>query len=414
MEWELTVAGAIFLLTYVLISVRRVKGVNIRMPYATAVGAVLMVLLGIVSPSEAVDSVDTGTILLLLGMMLLASSLETSGFFGVVGDILVGKASDGRRLLGILMLMSAVLSALMLNDAVVLLLTPAVIGCCRRLRADPIPYLVGLFISANIGSVATAVGNPQNAYIASHAGIGFAEFSMYMIPLALLCLLVSYAMLAYIFGKRLQITPTEPEGAATDPLRLRVMSAILVLMVAAFALSDIMGVELWVIAVIAGIVSFAVAATGGVRTAYGVALRVDWGVLIFFIGLFIVMEGAVLSGLVDVLAGVFPGFSDGNTPSIGELTVFTAVMSNLISNVPAVVLIGEMIPVGNTALWMTLAASSTLAGNLTLIGAAANVIVEEEAEKECIALSFFRYLKVGAPVCVSTLLISWLWCSLVF
>ena len=135
--------------------------------------------------------------------------------------------------------------------------------------------------------------------------------------------------------------------------------------------------------------------------------------LVFFIGLFVVMEGAVSSGLVDIIAGLFPGFSEGD-PSIGELTVFTAVLSNLISNVPAVVLIGEMIPAGSTALWMTLAASSTLAGNMTLIGAAANVIVEEEAEKEGVSIRFFGYLKAGAPVCLATLVLTWIWCSLVF
>lgn len=413
MDARLVVAGAVFVLTYALISVRRVRGVNIRMPYATAIGAVLMVLLGIVSPGEAAGAVDTGTILLLLGMMLLTASLETSGFFGILVSMLMHGARDGRRLLAVMMCASALMSALMLNDAVVLLMTPAAIGCCRRLKADPVPFLVGLFVSANIGSAATAVGNPQNAYIASVAGIGFAEFSMYMAPLALMCLIVSYLILARLFRGRLWLMPAAVERPETDPARLKAMCVLLIATVIAFALSDAIGTELWAIGLCAGIIAFLIASTRGVSNAKRAALRVDWGVLVFFIGLFVVMAGAVSSGLVDIIAGLFPGFSDGD-PSIGELTVFTAVLSNLISNVPAVVLIGEMIPAGSTALWMTLAASSTLAGNMTLIGAAANVIVEEEAEKEGVSIRFFGYLKAGVPVCLATLVLTWVWCSLVF
>ena len=127
----------------------------------------------------------------------------------------------------------------------------------------------------------------------------------------------------------------------------------------------------------------------------------DWSVLLFFIGLFVVMAGAVSSGLVDTIASVFPGFSDGD-PSAGELALFSVILSNLISNVPSVILIGDMMTNATPAMWLVLSASSTLAGNLTMIGAAANVIVSEEAEKEGIRIDFRRYLKVGIPVSAAT------------
>lgn len=139
----------------------------------------------------------------------------------------------------------------------------------------------------------------------------------------------------------------------------------------------------------------------------------DWGVLLFFIGLFIVMGGAVETGMIDILTDSFPGFSDGS-PSIGSLTIVTTILSNLISNVPCVILLDNMIPAGNLALWLTLAAASTLAGNMTMIGAAANVIVSEEAEKMSIRIDFWRFLKIGIPVSLITLLVTYAYITLLF
>ena len=413
MQWETVAAGLIFTVTYALIAVRRMGGADIRMPYAAAAGAVLMVLTGIVSPSEAADSIDFGTLFLLLGMMLMASALEVCGFFDIAVSVLIRNAVTGRRFLLTVMVLSAVLSAVMLNDAVVLLLTPAVIGCCISLKARPVPYLVGTFVSANIGSAATAVGNPQNAYIASKAGIDFLTFSGYMVPLSVMCLIASYLILAHVFSKDLGMQPAEPAAMPADRTGLKVLIALLICTMAMFALSGIVGLELYQIALCAGALALLVACTRGRAAAVRTVTRVDWGVLLFFIGLFVIMAGAVDTGLVSAVADLFPGFSDGS-PSIGEMTLFSSVLSNLISNVPAVMLIGEMVPVGDTALWMTLAASSTLAGNMTLIGAAANVIVEEEAEKEGRALGFTEYLKAGIPVSAVTLAMTWAWCTLVF
>ena len=352
MQWEPVLAGVIFLVTYALIAVHRIGDVDVRMPYAAAVGAVLMVLLGIVTPSEAMDSVDFGTLVLLLGMMLLASSLEVCGFFDIAVSLLIRKAVTGRRFLLTVMVLSAVLSAVMLNDAVVLLLTPAVIGCCRKLRAEPVPYLVGTFVSANIGSAATAVGNPQNAYIASRAGIDFLSFSGYMVPLSVMCLIVSYLILAHVFSKDLGMVPSEPVPGNVDRRRLGILLIVLAGAAVMFALSGVFGLELWEIAITAGVLALIVSCTKGKSAAVRTVTRVDWGVLLFFIGLFIIMAGAVKTGLVSGIASVFPGFSDGS-PSVAETTLFSSVLSNLISNVPAVLLIGEMIPAGDTALWMT-------------------------------------------------------------
>lgn len=403
MSWELIVAAIIFTATYAVISLRRLPGIEVGMHTAALAGAVLMLVFGIVSASDAWHSLNLDVLFLLLGMMLLVGSLDACGFFGIVANLLILKVSDGRRLLVRVMVLSAVLSALMLNDAVVLLLTPAVIRCCRAMKANPIPYLIGVFVSANIGSCATIVGNPQNAYIATHAGIGFMEFTMELLPMAAMCLVAATVMMLALFRKRISAEPSEP---ISEPIRdrrtLYAVIAITVGTIVMFTLSTMLDLELASIAMTGGCLALIVVSLKGLPVFTGVMRRVDWKVLLFFIGLFVIMAGAVSSGLVDMIASAFPGFDDGS-PSMMELTVFTVILSNLISNVPSVILIGDMIGNASASAWLVLSASSTLAGNLTMIGAAANVIVSEEAEKEGIRLDFRKYLAIGIPVSLVTL-----------
>lgn len=403
MSWELIIAATIFVSTYAVISLRRLPGIEVGMHTAALAGAVLMLLLGIVSLGAAWDSLDLDVLFLLLGMMLLVGSLDACGFFGLVANLLVLRVPNGRHFLIRIMVLSAVLSALMLNDAVVLILTPAVIRCCRKLGSDPIPYLIGVFVSANIGSCSTIVGNPQNAYIASHAGIGFMEFTLEMFPMSCACLLVSMILMLALFRKRLSVVPVETtESPSYDRPRLYLTISVAVGTVLMFALSTTLEIELAAIAMTGGCLALLIVSTKGTNVFVNTVRRVDWKVLLFFTGLFVIMAGTVSSGLMDSISALFPGFRDG-APSPMELTVFTVILSNLISNVPSVILIGDMMVDPTPLMWLILSASSTLAGNLTLIGAAANVIVSEEAEKDGIRFDFRRYLATGIPVSLATL-----------
>ena len=403
MSWELVVAAIIFTVTYAVISLRRLPGIEVGMHTAALAGAALMLVFGIVSMSDTWHSLNLDVLFLLLGMMLLVGSLDACGFFGIVANLLIHKVPNGRHLLARVMILSAVLSALMLNDAVVLLLTPAVIRCCKGMKANPIPYLIGVFVSANIGSCATIVGNPQNAYIATRAGIGFSEFTAELLPMSVACLMVSILLMMLLFKGRLGTEPSEP---ISEPIRnKRTLYAVLVITVGTimmFALSTSLDLELASIAMTGGCLALITVSLRGLPVFTGVMRRVDWNVLLFFIGLFVIMAGAVSSGLVERIASVFPGFDDGD-PSMMELTVFTVILSNFISNVPSVILIGDMIGNASASAWLVLSASSTLAGNLTMIGAAANVIVSEEAEKEGIRLDFRKYLAIGVPISLATL-----------
>lgn len=408
MSYGLVAAFAIFLFTYLLIAVRRFPGINVRRDVAAVLGGVLMLLFGVVSLRDAWDFIDLDVIFLLLGMMLLVVSLEFCGFFEIIVRRLTSGSSSEVRLLLSIVFLSAFLSAIMLNDAVVLLFTPIVVRCCATAKKNPILYLTALFVSANIGSVATVVGNPQNAYIASKAGIGFLEFSAYLAPLAALSLVAAIAFLLIVHKKRLNrenciLDISLPKAAEVDRIRLFVTVSILAASVFLFGISGFIGIRPCEIALFAGLASLIVVLSKGLSNVIWVAKKVDWSILLFFIGLFVLMAGVVESGLLNEISGLFPGFGEGETPSIAGLTAFSAVLSNLMTNVPSVMLIGEMLPPGDILLWMTLAASSTLAGNATLMGAAANIIVAEESERYGISLNFREYLKIGIPVAFVTL-----------
>ncbi|MFA6952841.1 MAG: SLC13 family permease [Candidatus Methanomethylophilaceae archaeon] len=418
MTLECLIALIVFLVTYALIALRKIPGTKIGRAGIALIGGALMIVLGILPFTEIWTYINYVLLLLLFGMMLIVAGLESVGFFDIIVKRLIAGGSGRRKFLVSLMLLSATLSALMLNDAVVLLLTPVTVKCCRILKADPVPFLVGLFISSNIGSVATAVGNPQNAYIATQAGITFIEFSVRMLPLMLITIFVAVAMIVLFFRKDLdRIKDTgnadEIEEAEKDPLRLKAMFVLLLATVILFTLSDMLGIPLYVVALISGAVALLIGMTKGVKRAVWMVRRVDWSIILFFVGLFVLMGGVVTSGLLTQITGLFPGFGEGETPSIAGLTALSAVLSNLFSNVPSVILISEMIP-SQEVFWITLAASSTLAGNATLIGAAANMIVAEGAEKYNVKLDFWRAVKIGLPVAIVSLLITIVYMEFIF
>ena len=399
-----------FVLTYSLIAVRKVNGRRIRTWTAAVLGGVLMLLLGVVTPSEAWDYINFEVILQLAGMMMLTASLQYCGFFEIVVDFLMRRFDGRRRFLSGVMAITACLSAVMLNDAVVLIFTPIVLRCCQRMRADPVPYMVGVFVSANIGSAATVVGNPQNALVASMAGIGFLEYSIRVIPLTVICMAVAMLMMRRMYGGRLDTDDASLSGETfhtreVDKYRLCAVLAVTVTALVLFALSVPLGLRIYQIALAAGAVSLIIVLTDSMRAGGYVIRHVDWSILLFFTGLFVVIAGAVSSGLLDSMSELF-GMGDGNVPSIGVLSGFSTVLANLVSNVPSVMLIGQLLPEGDMVLWITLAVTSTFAGNLTLIGAAANIIVEDEGEKHGIRMDFFRYLRVGIPIAVITIVIA--------
>jgi Na+/H+ antiporter NhaD/arsenite permease-like protein len=416
--------------------------VRIDRPAAALLGAALMIVLGIVSPEDALSAINIDIVLLLVGMMILVAGLELCGFFEWVSLRMIKYSKDQFSFLVLTMVVTGTLSALVLNDTIVLLFTPIIIRTCRLLKSNPVPFLIAEAMAANIGSVATAVGNPQNAYIATKAGISFVDFSARLLPVAVVCMLVAIMILYLIYRKEISRGNAkefrkriEDEGwpaLEEDLVRndadarsglqkmldertgLHILLAITGGTFIAFVASHVIDAPLAIIAFVGGVVALFVLPLVSKVKSKDMLGRVDWSIILFFVGLFIVLRGVRDSGLLDELGSFFPGFGEGQVPKVEWLTALSALLSNLVSNVPSVMLLSELIPVSETDLWLALASSSTLAGNATILGAAANVIVAEKAEGMGVEISFWKFTLVGFPIAMATLFISTLMLLIIF
>lgn len=397
------VVVAIFALTYLLIAFRRLRVLPIGRPAGALLGATLMVVSGAMSPAESYRAIDGDTIVLLLAMMLLTAELEVTGFFSWASERILRHAHSPRALLVSVAVAAAAGSAFLVNDTVCLFMTPIVVATCRRAALPMGPYLIALATSANLGSAATLVGNPQNMLIGSMSGLSFGAFVLAVLPVVVIAFL-AHLLLALAFYRR--VLPTrfasrdegEPAATSVSPHVWRVL-VVFAGVVVAFFLGAHLGY-----AAMAGAVALMVVNR---RDPQGIFARVDWTLLLFFAGLFIVTGALSSTGLVgDLWRGVAPAL---RLDEPDGLAAFTAVMtggSNVVSNVPMVVLTGPYLhTLGDPGLGYTLLAYvTTIAGNLTLVGSVANIIVAEGA-RDHYHLGFFEYLRFGAASTLLTLAI---------
>ncbi|MCX5795947.1 MAG: anion transporter [Elusimicrobia bacterium] len=404
------VAAAVFLLTYLLLSFQSLPGVFIRRPAAALIGAVAMVAGGVVSLDKAYRLVDLDTIVFILGMMIIIGYLEVSGFFEKVEWLILERARTTRDLLALVVASSGLLSALFMNDTICLMLTPVVLRLTRRCGLKPAPYLIALATSANIGSVFTPMGNPQNMIIAVHSRLPFNAFVLKLAPITALGLWLNYLVLRRAYREEFAGDRAVRLGEVRAPAgRGRLIyvclaaSAVLLLLLA-------MNVHPPLAAIV---VAAALILAGSTRPREAFA-RIDWELLLMFASLFVVMGGLRESGLLGELMGrLARARGAGLLAQLAGLSVVSGLLSNIVSNVPAVVFLSNIMPAlgGRDCLWLALAASSTVAGNLTLIGSVANLIVFESARKEA-AVGFWEYFRVGAPLAVllGALCVGWLYC----
>lgn len=398
MDLKRSAVLAIFVLTYLLITARRLRWIPIGRPAGALFGAVLMLAVGAVTPSESYAAIDHATILLLFGMMLITAHLDRAGFFAWAGArLLRGSNGSPRALLFGLSFLAGTLSAFLVNDTVCLFVTPIVVAACRRANLPLGPFLIALATSSNVGSVATPVGNPQNMIIGSASGLSFARFMALAGPVTLLGLALNLLLLWAWYGRRLPARVEHLEEApAIDLRRLRWVGAVCVGVVTGMFLGWDKG---WT--AVGGGVVLLIALRDEPEEIFA---RVDWTLLVFFCALFVVVEGLVRTGLVaEAFARLAPRMHLSSPEGTAAYTAGAVVGSNLVSNVPLVALMRPyMERFGDPTLaWILLAFASTVAGNLTLIGSVANIIVAERA-KEQYTLGFLEYLKFGVP---STLLV---------
>ncbi len=396
------------------IAVGRVPRLRMNRATIALAAAALLVAMGAIGLEEAFRAIDLGTICLLLSMMLLVANLRLSGFFEAAGARILAAAKGPRQLLALIVLSSGLLAALFLNDTVCLMLTPLVAELALRSRRDPKPYLVALATAANVGSAATIVGNPQNMLVGAWSGIPFARFLLLLGPPSLIGLFVVYGMVTLAFpeefarGARLATPPAE-RVRTYGPLLVKSLAASALMLGLLFA-----GVQAALAALVAASLLLVTRRVNPER----VFAEVDFSLLVFFSGLFIITKTVEGTGAFRLLVERSMPLVAGGKAAGGTFVGFaalTTLVSNLVSNVPTVMLFKPLVawfPDAERA-WLILAAASTYAGNLTLLGSVANLIVAEGAKRSGIELSFGAYLKAGLPITLITTAIGTAWILLV-
>ncbi|HVL87867.1 MAG TPA: SLC13 family permease [Candidatus Thermoplasmatota archaeon] len=409
-------SAGILVVTFALLLARRVaRGTFVlRRPWIAAAGGLAMVLALQVSPQAALSAIDLPTLALLLGMMTVVAGLEIAGLFDRLSVEIVRRARNGRALLAGTMVASAVLSALVLNDAVVLVFAPILVKAARLLHVSCVPYLFALPIGANVGSVATLVGNPQNAYIGLASGVSFVDFAARLAPLAAAAL--ALALLATLAFFRRELAAPFDRAAVDalakpplDPVLAPVVVAIAAATFAGFVASSFLPLPLHLVALAGGVAVALAGLLRGPRFPARIVGNVDYSILVLFAGLFVLVAGVRESGLLSAMEHALLG---GEVIPL-RLAAVTAVLSNLVSNVPAVVLLAEHVSASGAGsdAWLLLAAASTLAGNATLLGSAANLIVAETARGMGEEFDPWRFAKLGVPLSIATIALAVWWLS---
>ncbi len=399
-------AALIFALTYAVLAFGSLRPLRLDRPGATLVGATAMVASGVLTPQEAVAAIDFHTLALLFGMMIVVAHLRLAGFFRLLAGLVLERAGSPRRLLVLITWLSGLLSALFVNDTVCVLLTPLVLETTLALGLPPVPYLLAVAMGANVGSVATIVGNPQNMMVASFSGIPYTRFAAVLAPVALAGLALASWLLDRAYGRALAPRPVTRPTAERPRLHRDLLVKTLV--VSALLLGALLlGATPSLAALVAASALLVTRRIKPIR----VYAQVDWALLVMFAGLFVVVEGVERAGLAARwLALVAPAHREALPALVGA----TALLSNLVSNVPAVLLLKAWVLrlASPERAWLALAMASTLAGNLTIVASVANLIVVEQARPHA-RIGFWTYARVGVPLTLVTLAAGTAWLALV-
>jgi Na+/H+ antiporter NhaD/arsenite permease-like protein len=399
-EARIVAAYVIFIGSYLVFALGKFPGLKIDRPGAAIIGAVGMVAFRIVEPADTLHFIDFSTIVLLFAMMLIVGTLHLVGFFEWNAGMVLRRLKPS-HLLPATIFTSGILSAFFVNDIMCLVMVPFVLSITSKLRLKPLPYLLAVATGSNIGSVATITGNPQNMLIGSFSRIGYRDFLIHLGPIALVGLLLDWMVLHW-FHMRHEEHAVEADGIPIPPLELSRLTKPAVV-VSGVVIGFFAGVPPAMVAAL-GAAAMLITRTIDPRKLYE---EVDWGLLVFFVGLFLIVGGAENAGIVDDFLHVAEHW---NLHRLGAFTVAVAILSNIVSNVPAVMLLKSLVPTFSNqhTAWFVLAMAATLAGNLTITGSVANIIVVESAKPET-NIGFWDYFRAGFPITVLTLAFGWVW-----
>ncbi|HOD48840.1 MAG TPA: anion transporter [Candidatus Hydrogenedentes bacterium] len=397
-------AVGIFIFVYLGMILGGFPGLAMDRTGVALLGALVLIVTGEVAPDQAWDAVDVPTIGLLFGLMVVSAQFRLGGFYAFAARRVAAVSFSPPMLLAVLLAVVAGLSAVLTNDIICLAMTPLLVEGCARRNLNPVPLLLGLACAANIGSAATLIGNPQNMLIGQALSLSFASYLVDAVPAVLLSLFVTWAVLALLYRNRWRLV-SPPVSADSPPLNVWQTTKgtiVLTLLIASFLF---LPVPREVIALgAAGLLL--VSRKMHSREMLGV---VDWHLLVLFIGLFVVNDAFRACGALERVFETAQN-SGVNLSQPAWLFVTTTVLSNLVSNVPATML---LLPAATHPMsGAILALSSTFAGNLIIVGSIANIIVVEQARLLGVRISWAEHARAGVPVTMLTLIIAGAWLML--
>ena len=418
-----TISGLILLIAYIFIALEKVPKVTIAL-----IGAGLTLLLGLVNQSKIVDGsinphyfanfVDFNVIFLLVSMMILVLITTKSGVFTWIANELL-KLTKGSpiKILFALGLFTAVVSAFLDNVTTVILVMPITFAIAKQLEVNPIPILITEIVCSNIGGTSTLIGDPPNIIIGSAAGFSFMDFIIELAPVIAIILIVILAFLALVFKKDLIATEENMKKVAqidnsktiTDKKHMIRSMSVLGLVILGFMLHDITHIDTYVVAMIGASILLLF------EKPTEILEKVEWNTIFFFVGLFIIIGGLEASGGIKLMAEWLLKVTNGSQEATSMMILWgSGIISGIIDNIPYTATMSPMlVEIQKTMgadythpLWWSLSLGACLGGNMTIIGAAANVIVSENAAKEGHPIGFIQFMKYGVPIVVISLIIS--------
>ncbi|MCC6540553.1 MAG: anion transporter [Bryobacterales bacterium] len=398
-------AIAIFLATFFVLAVGRLPGLRIDRTGAAIIGASLMVASGVLTMEEAWHAINSDTILLLFGMMIVVANLRLAGFFTLAAGWVIGRTHRPRVLLAAVVGVSGALSAFFVNDTVCLILTPLVLEIATTLRRNPLPYLIGVATASNIGSACTITGNPQNMLIGTFSRIPYSTFTARLAPVSLIGLALAVLVIIVVYRDEF----TGAVHVDVRPHKARVHWPMLwksLLVAGAMIAAFFAGVPVDEAALVAGAILLI---TRRIKPDK-VYREIDFALLVMFAGLFIVVAGIEKTSLDEQLFAFAQSLRLDRLP---VMAFFATLLSNLVSNVPAVLIFKPVMPhlADPQQGWLALALFSTFAGNTTLLASVANLIVVQKARHE-VEITFREYLRVGLPLTLLTMAAGLAWLML--
>ena len=419
----------IFIVTYGALAFRNVKGWKIPIWLILLVGAAAMVASGSITVTDAYKAVDLHVILFLFSMFTLVTALDIAGVLDMFTTKLMLKAKKPEDILYLTFFGFAAASAILMNDTLALMGTPVMISLAKKMKIAPKPLLLTLAFAVTIGSMLTPMGNPQNLLVALASGMQapVLTFAKYLLIPTIINLLLTYYLLRRFFGREfakarknfrelIDFEATVQKDVLKDSRMAKLAISITLLTIVSIFLVNFLEE--------AGVVTpFGIAEVSLFGAVLLLALcgrsreviqSIDWGILVLFASLFVLTQAVWNNGIITALASYLPGISVGNPHAyIAAILLPSVLLSQVLSNVPMVALYIPLLKsLGfgsqNILAWIALGAGSTLAGNLTLLGAASTLIIVEEAEKEGQSVGFFDFLKIGILVTIVTVTVLYL------